>query len=78
MSEQRFSVEIDENENVRILDSGLIISQYTVCKLLNKLYEDNKFLNSYLEDLEDSMFSEKDFITYLQACHGGDVKNLKS
>lgn len=77
MSGKRFTIEVDENRDVRILDNGVDIGQYAVCKLLNDLYEENKFLDSYLEELEDSMFSDKDFSDYLQACHGGDVQNIK-
>lgn len=59
------------------MEDGKKIGIWEVLLYLNKLHEENEFLNSYLEELEDSMFSEKDFSDYLQACHQGKVKNIK-
>lgn len=71
MSEKRFTIEVNENRDVRILDDGIDIGQFRLCNLLNALYEENKFLEGVIEELEDSRFSEKDFSDYLQACHEG-------
>lgn len=68
---KRFAIEVDENREVRILDNGLDIGQFRLCNLLNALHEENKALKIEIEELKDSMFSEKDFSDYLQACHKG-------
>lgn len=71
MSEKRFTIEVDFNRDVRILDNGIDKGLFRLCNLLNELYEENKALKIKIEELEDSMFSEKDFSDYLQACHEG-------
>lgn len=80
MKNEKFTYNIFDG----FMRDGEIIGIWEVLLILNELYrenelllEENEFLNSYLEELEDDMFSEKDFFDYLQACHGGDVNNLK-
>lgn len=74
MSKKRFTIEVDENRDVHILDNGVDRGLYRICDLLNNLYEENKDLKREIVELEDGVFSEKDFSNYLRACHQGDVK----
>lgn len=74
MKKLKFTYNLDDG----FLEDGKKIGIWEVLLYLNNLYEENEFLNSYLEELEDSMFSEKDFSDYLQAYHRGDVKNIRS
>ncbi len=77
MNNKRFVISVDENRDVHILDNGVDRGLYRICDLLNTLYEENKTLKKEIEEWEDSMISDEDIIDYLQACHGGDVENLR-
>ena len=78
MSGKRFVIQVDDNRDVHILDNGVDRGLYRICDLLNTLYKENKALKMEIEELEDTMISDQDIVNYLQACHDGDVKNIKS
>lgn len=53
---ERFTIEVNENRDVRILDNGMDIGQYGACKLLNNLYEENKALKREIEELDEEFY----------------------
>ncbi len=80
MNGKRFNIILNENNEVEyVIDKkqGVEMDFLEFMDFVEQMNEENEFLNSYLEELEDKMFSEKDFAAYLQAYHNGDVKNIK-
>ena len=53
MTKKRFTIEIDDENIVHILDNETDIGQYNLCKLLNGLHEENKELKKENEQLQE-------------------------
>ena len=58
----RFTIEVDDENFAQILDNNVQIGQYNVCKLLNKIVNENKQLREEIKDLNDVLarYEEKE------------------
>lgn len=52
MTKKRFTIEIDDEKWVHILDNNTDIGQYNLCRLLNELHEENQFLKRQVDELD--------------------------
>ncbi len=59
MTEKRFTIEIDDEKWVHILDNNVDIGQYNLCKVLNELNEENKKLKLKKQELEISLLNNQ-------------------
>ena len=63
---KRFSIKVDENRDVHILDNGIDRGLYRVCDLLNRLYEENQALKIKIEELEEEFYEYEVINGYLE------------
>lgn len=52
---QRFTIEVDDENFVQILDNNVQIGQYNVCKLLNELVDENEQLKKENKTLANGL-----------------------